>query len=83
VQDKKDFRLIVILLQVSVLGALVLAAIGVAGHRAVHNPGSAGQGVIFMLAEPVFMGLSVVEIGAGVLFVIITAALLWRGRKKR
>ena len=83
VQDKKDFRLIIILLQVSVLGALVLAAIGVAGHRAIHDPSAAGQGAIFMLAEPVFMGLSMIEIGAGIIFIGIVAALLWRGRKKR
>lgn len=82
-QDKKDFRLVVILLQVSVLGALVLAAVGVAGHRAVHDPGSAGQGAIFLMAEPVFMGLSMIEIAAGILFVAVVAALLWRGRKKR
>jgi len=82
-QDKKDFRLVVILLQVSVLGALVLAAIGVAGLRIVNNPDATGQGLVFMLAEPVFMGLSVVEISAGVIFIVVTGALLWRSRKTR
>jgi len=82
-QDKKDFRLIVILLQLSVLGALVLAAAGIMGLRVVNNPNSEGQGFIVMLAEPVFLGLSAVEIGSGVIFVAVVAALLWRGRKKR
>ena len=83
VQDKNDFRLVVILLQLSVLGALLLAAIGVAGLRVVNNPDSAGQGIIFMLAQPVFMGLSMVEIGTGLIFIVVVAALLWRSRKKR
>ncbi|WP_017931179.1 hypothetical protein [Robiginitomaculum antarcticum] len=82
-QDKKDFRLVVIMLQLSVLGALVLAALGIAGVRVLSGDGASDQNWLYAVSAPVFMGLSLAEIGAGLFFFIVIGALLWRVRRPR
>lgn len=83
VQDKKDFRLVAILLQVSVLGAFVLAALGITGERVLSGGGQDAQSWIYMLSTPVFLGLSAVELGAALFFCVVVAAMFWRVRAKR
>ena len=84
--DKSDFRFISIVLQLSVLVAMVLVAGAVFAQKAIQSPqngyqdGTANAGGAFL--TPVFAGLSLVEIGVIAFVIIMAGILLWQWRRK-
>lgn len=78
--DKSDFRFISLLLQLSVLAAMVLVAAGVFAQKYMQ-PGAEQTPQAQALFTPVFAGLSLIEFGAiGIL--IIFGCVLWLSRRR-
>ena len=80
ISDKSDFRFISLLLQVSVLAAMVLVAAGVFAQKFMQ-PGAEQSTGTQALFTPVFAGLSLIEFGAiGVL--LLFGGVLWLTRRR-
>lgn len=78
--DSSDFRFISLLLQLSVLAAMVLIAAGVFAQRLMQTSAQ-DTGAAQALFTPVFAGLSLIEFGAiGIL--IIFSFVLWISRRR-
>ncbi len=80
--EKSDFRFISLLLQLSVLGAMLLVAAGVFAQKASVSDSGAPNGNASALLTPVFAGVSLAEIFAYSGLLLLVAALVWQIRKR-
>lgn len=79
--ERSDFRFVSLLLQLSVLGAMLLVAAGVFAQKA-YMGGAQASGSAGAFLTPVFAGLSLAEILAYSGLVLLVGALIWQMRRR-